>query len=380
MMRSILTLSLVSCLIAIVAVCVNDGLVWFFVFGRQSVLTNFCDNVQLLHGPICKTICSSDSHVEDNFIHASKDYVADIVMDGERYIWKYVNLSTKLPHIDDLLAEFDCSDLQYREILTNLVTADTSVVAMDNMTTEQVHGVMWPWWPLSDDCLDRRQVLRLAHLDEYRMLMVYSDRHLFPRVLGTCGDSYLMERLDVPLQDWRKQLVPGLLDCSELTFLVEIFDYIQLIGGESGLYLCDFKWSHFGRLSANVGGEIRSDSGPVRFLDLDSVLSGERLRHTQSMTSCNNDVDCDVFDCRGRCSLSRGICEPYVLGNVAILCAKLLFPDWHVLGWQAPFGMLWHDSCASDIDVLRVCASGNDSHGYQAVRNVLVKKQQAVCL
>lgn len=80
------------------------------------------------------------------------------------------------------------------------------------------------------------------------------------------------------------------------------------------LQMCDLKWEHFGialNLSTSSGGYdqggprtfVRSGITPieVKLLDLDAVLSRSSLKLNMDNTLCENDEDCDYFDCKGTC-------------------------------------------------------------------------------
>ncbi|KAJ8973756.1 hypothetical protein NQ317_018344 [Molorchus minor] len=165
--------------------------------------------------------------------------------------------------------------------------------------------------------------------NEYLLSTLFTDKDVFPQLLGTCGPYFAVEYLEpVPdlsslltvsdsLEDWGKRLQVG----------VQILDLLEELETDfrEPFHLCDIKIEHFGH---------------------------------QENDYCEKDDDCDFFDCRSRCIKKSHKCSNFVENNnLQIVCEKI-FLGWRISNTVIVPGLLMSQHTPSELaSVLRQCAN-----------------------
>ncbi|KAJ0178211.1 hypothetical protein K1T71_006034 [Dendrolimus kikuchii] len=172
--------------------------------------------------------------------------------------------------------------------------------------------------------VEMENVWLLLQDNEYIALSLYEKFNLFPKLYGTCGSLYAVQKLNPISRFWNFMT---LYDSPEewekrVKISVLILDYLLQLEANfpEPLMLCDVKMSHFG---------VTDDLKKVMYLDLDSVhpLSVAN-RITADGSSCKQHSDCDYQDCRSFCNLATKKCQFGVANNnLQIVCEKIF------LGW-----------------------------------------------
>lgn len=151
----------------------------------------------------------------------------------------------------------------------------------------------------------------LIQQKEYLTFKLFENSGLFPRIYGSCGHFYAMERLtplsDLLFADWKSRTelaikVVRLLEDAEYRFL-------------HPLRICDMKMSHFG-----VDERQR-----LKILDGDDVYFQNVLNNIVCYNECRSDYDCSFFDCKMKCNFSSRTCNTKkVNSNLQAACEKML--------------------------------------------------------
>lgn len=157
-------------------------------------------------------------------------------------------------------------------------------------------------------------VWSLLQENEYIISILYEDRDLFPRLVGTCGNFYAVEYvrpIETPTTvlalsdttiEWAKRLKLAVM-------ILDLVDELDRHFPEP-FYLCDIKINHFGLPI----GEQR-----LKFLDLDAVYPKSiASRLTSDGRTCNKHEDCDYFDCRSVCSINKRCESPVMNDNLQV--------------------------------------------------------------
>lgn len=227
-------------------------------------------------------------------------------------------------------------------------------------------------WPLVQD-------------NEYLLSALFTDKDVFPQLLGTCGLYFAVEYLE-PVQgvstmlsttddrdEWGRRLKLSVL-------IMELIDELDSAFREP-FHLCDIKLSHFG---------MPKEATRLKFIDLNAVYPRSVVNKiVHSPEYCSNDDDCDFYDCRARCDLETKRCSDTVTNNnLQIVCEKL-FLGWTMNNKVIVPGLLMSQHTPSSLAaVLRQCANP-DSESNQPraatpddvrrrLYNILVEIEQSV--
>ncbi|KAL1129257.1 hypothetical protein AAG570_013786 [Ranatra chinensis] len=232
----------------------------------------------------------------------------------------------------------------------------------------------------ADDTEERhaemREIWRLLQDNEYLLSMVYSDREIFPKLLGSCGQYFAVEYLH-PIMDGEVAKIISKGDSDwpgRIHLAVMVLELVEEIDSQ-GLLLCDVKPSHFGL----------SGLGRVKFLDLDVAVPKQIADSiTSDGRSCNDDTDCYLFDCRSTCNKAERICDsPVATTNIQIVCEKVL------LGWSMvtrvmlPGLLMTRRTTLGLASLLRQCAQPDTdpdaaAHSHQRLANTLLEMDNAM--
>lgn len=225
---------------------------------------------------------------------------------------------------------------------------------------------------------------KLLQDNEYILSTIYSDRDVFPQIIGTCGRFYAVEYLKpidtIPSlflvsdsrKDWGQRLRIAIM-------MMEFIDELD-IGFHEPFHMCDVKINHFG-LSK---GENR-----IKFIDLQGVYPKSIIDKFIRNSTCNKDDDCEYFDCRGRCNMDKQTCANYVQNNnLQIVCEKI-FLGWKMSNTVLVPGLLLSQHTPSELaSAMRQCANPESEIGKprfspdeelkKHIYNILVEIEQSV--
>ncbi|GLV45847.1 uncharacterized protein CBL_11644 [Carabus blaptoides fortunei] len=166
-------------------------------------------------------------------------------------------------------------------------------------------------WPLVQD-------------NEYLLSALYTDRDVFPQLLGTCGLYFAVEYLE-PVQgvstmlstsdgqdDWGRRLKLAVM-------IMELIDELDSSFREP-FHLCDIKLNHFGMPKGGTR---------LKFIDLDTVYPRSVVNKIIKNTdSCSSDEDCDFYDCRARCDMdSRLLMSQHTPSSLAAVLRQCANPE-----------------------------------------------------
>ncbi|XP_063976498.1 divergent protein kinase domain 1C [Diachasmimorpha longicaudata] len=200
---------------------------------------------------------------------------------------------------------------------------------------------------------EMENVWALVQENEYLISILYEERDVFPRLIGTCGNFYCVEYVR-PLEspttalamsdsasEWGKRLKMAVM-------IMDLIDELENNFPEP-FYLCDVKINHFGL----AFGDSR-----LKYLDLDAVFPKSiAARLTSDGRACEKHEDCDYFDCRSVCSINKRCEAPVMNDNLQIICEKI-FLGWTLSGTIIIPGLLMSRRTPGSLAVLlRQCAN-----------------------
>lgn len=210
--------------------------------------------------------------------------------------------------------------------------------------------------------------------NEYLLSAMFTDKEVFPQLLGTCGPYFAVEYME-SIQD-----VSSLLTVSDsredwgrrLKISLQILDLLDELetGFREPFYLCDVKLKHFGAVK---------QTNKLKFLDLTGIYPRSVIGNViASNPYCEKDEDCDFYDCRSRCLKTNRKCANSVSNNnLQIICEKI-FLGWRLSNTVIVPGLLMSQHTPSELaSVLRRCANpeNEDSGQPRSVPDDEIKKR-----
>ncbi|WAR12870.1 DIK1C-like protein [Mya arenaria] len=141
-------------------------------------------------------------------------------------------------------------------------------------------------------------VWSLSEQHEYLMYKMLQDKPYIPNIYGTCGPDWN--------SDWNQRAKTA----------VKLIDLVKELDENlhQTLHVCDVKPNNFG---------LR-ENGEVTLIDTDCAFFEKDLVQQFNFSNCTKNEDCDFFDCKGLCDISKQKC--YTLranNNLQTMCRKV---------------------------------------------------------
>ncbi|CAH2002748.1 unnamed protein product [Acanthoscelides obtectus] len=308
-------------------------------------------------GSLCAPLCTTkDIHsLTCHSFQATKEAVFSAEWHNIRLVFKSVPKDTQAIHW------YENGMIRYPTEKEFLSTIRTIVKNKLNLTLAYDTAVrlsrLKPSYEEKNKLKRQKEIDNLWFLlqdNEYLLSALFTDKDVFPQLLGTCGQYYAVEYLE-PVPDVNSLL--SISDSKEdwgrkLRIAVQILDLLEELetGFREPFHLCDIKIQHFGF----VKGSTR-----LKFIDLDGVLPRSVINSVlKGVRYCNSDNDCDFLDCRSRCNLKTHKCSDTVANNnLQIVCEKI-FLGWRMSNTIIVPGLLMSQHTPSDLaTILRQCAN-----------------------
>ncbi|CAD6203457.1 GSCOCG00009772001-RA-CDS [Cotesia congregata] len=309
-------------------------------------------------GVLCEPLCSKQSIHSFNCenLHSGKDLVFSAYWETTRIIFKASKKLSpseqyeSLHWIDTLGNKHYPSEKEFEKMISDLVFTRLNITIGSRQLERLAHLRLGHL-----ETEERRRNFEMENIwsllqeNEYLISILYEDREIFPRLIGTCGTFYAVEYAK-PIKnpttssailesthDWSKRVQLAIM-------ILDLLDELENNFPESFI-LCDVKIYHFG---------LPIGSQRLKFLDLDAVFPKSIAnRLTADGQSCIKNEDCDYFDCKSVCSNNK-LCEsPVINDNLQITCEKVF------LGWSIIIPGLLISRKASDnlTSLLKECAN-----------------------
>ncbi|CAH1372838.1 unnamed protein product [Tenebrio molitor] len=308
-------------------------------------------------GSLCAPMCSNNDirSITCHTFGTTKEAVFSAEWHHTRLVFKSVSSDVRSLHW------FDNGALKYPTEKEFLSTIRAVVKSKLNITLAHNGAVrltrLKPSYEETDISKRQKEMDNLWILvqdNEYLLSTIYTDKDIFPQLLGTCGPYFAVEYVE-PVQD-----VSSLLSVSDTkedwanrlktsVQMLELLDELET-GFREPFHLCDIKLEHFG---------VVKGTNKLKFIDLDGVYPRSVINKIVSNThNCNKDEDCDFYDCRSKCLKQYNKCESSVSNNnLQIVCEKIF------LGWRlsntviVPGLLMSQHTPAALASVLRQCAN-----------------------
>ncbi|KAG8226340.1 hypothetical protein J437_LFUL014583 [Ladona fulva] len=319
-------------------------------------------------GSLCKALCIDNQFhtLTCHPFHVGKDSVFSAVWTisgNPRVVFKAVRLGSN--EEKDYLSEnpYPTED-QFESMLADLVSNKLNITVskeklrrLGRIGPSAVEG-------LPGGTLDRRHhemeaawLLLQGH--EYLVSILFEEREVFPRVLGTCGPYFASEWVD-PLE-WEDTKEEWINRVHAAVLVLELLEALE--DTPPVFRLCDVRPGHFG---------ITSDGSKAKVLDSDAALPHAVANQmTGDNSPCTKDEDCHYFDCKSKCT--HGKCtHPVLNNNLQVVCEKVFLSQVLPGGAVILPGLLMSEHTPSSLSVLlRLCVNHSNDEGAEYVRKRL---------
>ncbi|XP_028134154.2 divergent protein kinase domain 1C [Diabrotica virgifera virgifera] len=353
---AIVIFTLIYLLFKFNVLCVNLQ-AWHHV----SILCHLYEN-GLAVGSLCAPLCvTKDIHsLTCHSFEATKEAVFSAEWHDTRLVFKSVPKDIQAIHW------FDNGIVKYPSEKEFLQTIRAVVKNKFNLTVAYDTAIrlsrLKPTYEEKNRLKRRKEIDNLWLLlqdNEYLLSALFTDKDVFPQLLGTCGPYFAVEYLE-PIPSMSSLLTAS--DSMEnwgkrLKLAVQILDLLEKLETKfrEPFHLCDLKLEHFG---------IVKNQNNLKFIDLDGVLPRSVVNSIiKEVDYCKSDNDCDFIDCRSRCE-NGNRCSSYVANNnLQIVCEKI-FLGWRMANTILVPGLLMSQHTPSELaSLLRQCANPESEHG-----------------
>ncbi|XP_030760683.1 divergent protein kinase domain 1C [Sitophilus oryzae] len=314
-------------------------------------------------GSLCAPLCiSKDIHsLTCHSFQAAKEAVFSAEWYNIRLVFKSVSRDIQALHW------YDNGVLRYPTEKEFLSSIRTIVKRKLNLTLAYDTAVrlsrLKPSYEEKDLTKRQQEMDSLWYLlqdNEYLLSTIFTDKDIFPQLIGTCGSYFAVEYLE-PVPSLSSYL--SLNDNKEewgqrLRFAVQILDLLEDLdtGFREPFHLCNVKFNHFGYVK---------NKKKLKFIDLDEVYPRSIINnYFMEIESCQSDEDCEYMDCRSVCDQTTGQCRGTVTNNnLQIVCEKI-FLGWGMSNTILVPGLLMSQHTSSELaPILRRCANPTGGDG-----------------
>jgi Pancreatitis induced protein 49 C terminal. len=156
----------------------------------------------------------------------------------------------------------------------------------------------------------------LVGQDELVVMAIHQNMESFPKLLGTCGPVYAMERIR-PYSDFFPEIRPSMTWERRVriakNFITLLWEFEK--SGVGPLYHCDMQEANFGLTRDFM----------VKAIDVDLIYSTDRMDEILPQAECSTNEECDFFDCNSKCDLTAKKCTTQPITNNFMVRILLVF-------------------------------------------------------
>ncbi|XP_063827799.1 divergent protein kinase domain 1C [Ostrinia nubilalis] len=281
-------------------------------------------------GSLCQDMCEPDgiSSVSCHSFYMEKDTIFSGTWKNQSLVFKTVKETSNSPW------ESNISENEFLNIVKNNIKIKFNI-SVDIVDAKRMSYIQYNQKQISRQ-VEMQNAWSLLQNNEYLALSLYEKYGIFPRLVGSCGSMYAVQKLDSLSAYWHLMTFYDTKEEWERRIKVSIMmlDFLMLLEERlpEPLHLCDVKVSNFG---------VTNDFKKVMYLDLDSVHPRSVINKiTADGSKCKKHSDCDFLDCRSFCNLITNKCQHGVVNNNLQMVCERIFLGWVMSGRVMVPGLL----------------------------------------
>ncbi|RVE44260.1 hypothetical protein evm_011103 [Chilo suppressalis] len=299
-------------------------------------------------GNLCADLCGPDgiSSISCHTFYKEKDQVFSGIWRNYSLIFKS---SKQVTHLKESLLQ---SEDKFTLLIRNNVKLRFNI-SIDTVDAKRMSLIQYNQKGLSR-YIEKENAWSLLQSNEYLALTLYEKYDIFPKLFGSCGTIYAVQKLNTVTGFWLSMTFSDSRDDWQRRVRISlmILDYLLLLEERlpEPLHLCDIRLNNFG---------VTDDFKKVMYLDLDSVHPASVANSfTGNGAKCMKHSDCDHFDCRSFCNLITFKCQFGVVNNNLQMVCERIFLGWVLSGKMMVPGLLLGPRTPRVLtELLEICAN-----------------------
>lgn len=247
---------------------------------------------------------------------------------------KKFSSQTDTKNLQDTGGNFYQSENYYSNLIKTAIKLKFNISINNAEAVKLLYVYFSIKWPYKNRVVEN--IRTLIEDNEYLALILYERFDVFPKLIGTCGTLYAVQKLNTVSGFWHLVTLYDSHDewIKRVKIAIKILDFLVRLESclPEPLLICNVKINHFG---------MTDDFKKVMYLDLDSVhpvsVAGQI---TGDGTKCKIHSDCDFMNCRSFCNLITLKCQHGVVNNNLQIVCERVFLGWVMSGKVMVPGLL----------------------------------------
>lgn len=368
---------------------------------EKAVLSVVCDEVRgkrILHnmcisyadgevaGNLCKDVCSTGqlvieqclSHKNDNVIFSAdwrgKKIILKSKLKSTRDKWQETFPDSLTKDLTTLRKDF--LSVFHDHIILQLINFNSHRNHSLFKLTSPARLLAQLYFNMSPASLGRKEMQSLWSLlqqDEYFVFQILQNLTHIPRIYGTCGQFYALEKVktlnEYIFMNGFNLLSNPLSWKTNVKIALDIMKLVRELKNSKTVY---GSWHHCDIQPSNFGVD---ENGVVKAIDVDLMYTTEKILEilSQQYINCTTNVDCEFFDCVAVCNTRSKKCTSKKLSNnLQVVCRDLFITKWIGNGLLANIPL---KSKVKFNKILKECSAATNlpwrKHNYQRIFDTL---------